>query len=1163
MSSYATGGGGFTFERRVAVQYLAHMLVGDGASELGDGRRVVNVAFQQASAHPADDLVVCAAFSQETQPSLVLAFAARRSPKLVLSNESTRKLFRGFVGALVDAPAAGPEHRWALVVAGPQRHARQLALLADLAAAQSDASSFFQSVRSPRAYETGVRNRLDQIEKLVEHALTDLDVGEVDPALVRKRVWELLTRLAVRMPRLESPDDTDWAIVANSLIPVARGSSLKGAILLRDQLAALTSDYAPKAARVDLTVLRRDAHLQINPTTRHSKDGWRLLDRLHDRALTSVRAEITSYDGARQVRLDRSKEATELVNLAKEAGAVLVTGESGVGKSSLAVLSLTAASEADPDSLQVLCVNLRQIPKLPVEFEARLGAPLPTLLKELSAPRRLLIIDGADAVIEGMGDAFHHLLDSANEVDMTVVAVTSTESDQGVRSLLTERFAGEVTECSIPPLTDGEIAEISETFTELTNLYANPRSREVLRRLVVVDLLVRGRVHDVPLSDADAMREVWSGLVRRREMSDKGSPDAREFTLLRLAELELAGGDHLRVMSELDSAALDGLRQDGLLRTSPSAPFGIGPEFAHDEVRRYAVARLLLAEGNPVSRIEAAGAPRWSLSAARLACQAYLALPDTAATPLGGRFAALQDSFVQLVKAGHRARWEDVPTEALLTLADPNAVLRDAWPGLLANKRAGMRRIARLVDQRLRDDSGMVDISAVEPIITLLLEDGTPWRLGNHTKDLLRSWLRAHVIANTPAGNSLRVQLRGRLVEACAVADRRLAEDQAALAAARAARTPEQIERERRFKQKYAFLGLSGVGYRGRRRRSRREVPHEMTDEIVLELLGLLGPDIGHEGEAILRRVARDAPSWLAPAVDDFFASRALAAFGRGLLADLTVSYYVDDEADGSGHLDDGIRQHRRRSLSDPLAAWHLGPFMPFFQIDFRSGVRVLNRLLNHAARIRARVPAPASAGASGQPSEDDSVRAYQTELEVTGERQLYVGDIHVWRWYRGTGVGPYPCLSALQALERVCDRMVASGVSLTKLVQMLLDGCENLAMLGLVVGLLVRHLEEADQLLDPYLAEPLIWDYEFSRVVNEGSGFAADSEGLVAPERRKWSLNEVAMFLVLRATDERAATLREVGATLVANARRHISSIPEEETEGAGMMAATPSNSC
>ena len=611
------------------------------------------------------------------------------------------------------------------------------------------------------------------------------------------------------------------------------------------------------------------------------------------------------------------------------------------------------------------------------------------------------------------------------------------------------------------------------------------------------------------------------------------------------------GGDRLQVMSGIDSTALDGLRQDGLLRTSPSDPFRIGPEFTHDEVRRYAVARLLLAERNPVSRIKAAGAPRWSLSAARLACQEHLALPDTAGTPLRGRFAALQGSFVELVKAGHGARWDDLPIEALLTIANPSAVLRDAWPGLLADQRAGIRRIARLVDQRLRDENGIVDIVAVEPIITLLLDDSTPWRSGDHAKDLLRSWLRAHVFTNTPAGNPLRVLLRDRLVEACEAADHRFAKKQAALAAERAARTPEEIERERRFEEKHAWA-VPEIRYGGRRRQRRPRIPHEITREIVLELLGLLGPDLGHEGEAILRRVARDAPSWLAPAVDDFFASRALAAFGRGLLAHLTEAYYVDDEADGSDSLCDGVRGHQRRSFSDPLAAWHLGPFMSLLQVDFRRGVKVLNRLLNHAAVIRAVGLARAMQG--DQPAENESVRAYETELEVselevTGERKLYVGDQHVWLWYRGTGVGPYPCLSALRALERVCDQLVDSGVSLSGLVRVLLDGCENLAMVGLVVGLLVRHLEDADQLLDPYLAEPLVWHHEFARVANENSGFAADSEGLVAPERRNWSLNEVAMFLVLRADDERVAALRGVGTTLIANARRQISQLLEEES--------------
>ena len=346
-------------------------------------------------------------------------------------------------------------------------------------------------------------------------------------------------------------------------------------------------------------------------------------------------------------------------------------------------------------------------------------------------------MDGADAVAEDMNDAFRHLVDAAQGSDVKVIAVSSVDSKQVVLDVLTERFGPGVTEYVVDPLTDTEIDEIVGTFTELGNLNANPRSRELLRRLVVVDLLVRGGVHGVPLTDADAMREVWAGLVRRREVSDKGSPDARELVLLKLAALALSGIDgveRLEAIRGLDPNALAGLRQVGLLGTSRDHPFMIGPEFTHDEVRRYAVARLLLADRAPASEIMKAEAPRWSLAAARLACQELLAESDTAATPLRGRFTALQASFDALVKAGHGARWGDVPGEALLKLANPGAVLRDAWPELLANDAAGLRRLARLVDQRLRDDNRIVDVIAVEPIVTLLLEDHAPWRSSEHVQ---------------------------------------------------------------------------------------------------------------------------------------------------------------------------------------------------------------------------------------------------------------------------------------------------------------------------------------------------------------------------------------------------------------------------------------------
>jgi DNA-binding transcriptional ArsR family regulator len=1140
MSPYATGGGGVTFERKVAVQYLTRLLVGDGAMELGDGRCVVSVAFQQAPEHSVDDLVIRAARVDELEPSLVLAVGVRRSPDLVQSDQRTKKLIRAFVHEVINAPVDGPERRVALVVAGSQGHAEQLAWLADLASKQMAAPSFYDLARTQGKFPAAVRERLAQIEALVRLALIDLGVADAGQQVVQQRTWELLSRLTVLMPRLEAPDEADWADVTNALIPVARGADLYGASRLRDRLVALADEYPPKAATVDLSLLRRDAHQALDPTTRRHQQGWQALAHLHTRAIASVRDEIASGDGSRAIHLDRSGAAAGLLAVAEAASAAVVAhGDSGVGKSALVVGAVTGAVDDDPDTTQALCINLRHLPTTTLALESFLGTPLATLLAELSAPKRLLVIDGADAISEGMLEPFRYLVDSGLRAHVSVIAVTATDTKQLVRDAIAERSGGDVAEYRVPPLTDPQVDDLVATFGELSALATNPRSRELLRRPVIVDLLVRGGLAGTPLSDADAMRQVWSGLVRRHEQADHGTPDARQLALLRLADLALCGGDALNVVGSIDPTALDGLRHDGLLRTSLDDPFRIGPEFAHDEVRRYAVARLMLAAGNPTSKLVEAGVPRWALGAARLACQALLAERDTPANPLHDRFARLQEAFDDLVDAGHGDRWGDVPGEALLTLGDPDPVLRDAWPTVRAEPGAGLQRLSRLVDQRLRDEKGLVRTVAVEPLINMLLDDETPWLSGEHLQDLLRDWLRALVIASTPAGYPPRLRLRDRLVAACAAADRRLQAERDAAAAARAARSAEEMERERQFIESHRDLATE-IGYPRTRRRARGEVPREVADDIIVELLALLGPDLGDQGERILHRVAQDTPSSLSPAVERLFTGRALATYRRGFLAELTEAYYLDDEEDGSGFHDDGIRGHDARSFGvTPLGAWYRGPFMALLQSDFRNGVAVLNRMLNHAALARARTLA--GLHHYGAPIDDSALDAYRTDFDITSTRRVYVGDGHVWTWYRGTGVGPYPCMSGLQALERTCDQLIEIGIPLANIVATLLDGCESLAMVGLIVGLLVRHLEDVDRLLDPYLAEPMIWHNEFSRVVSESSGLAAPSDGLAQAERRRWSLREAVMLLVLRADDSRADELRSVGQQLVATGRRLI----------------------
>jgi hypothetical protein len=873
--------------------------------------------------------------------------------------------------------------------------------------------------------------------------------------------------------------------------------------------------------------------------------------------------------------VDRADVTADLAAAVRSAGGVVVHGKSGVGKSAAVLGLLTAtytAAEAEggPESAdgamdaagadesigesQVVCMNLRHLQRTALEFEGTLGVPLRDLLAEMSAPTRVLVVDGADAVAEGAQAVLAYVVGAAVAADVTVVAVMASDAKQLVADTMAGRVGQGVVEVAVPPLTDPQVDVVVGEFGELEPMAANPRSRELLRRPVVVDLLVRGGVQGVPVSDFDAMQQVWTGLVRRNGATDQGTPDARDVAMQLLARQALQGGDQLAVAASIDPDALAGLRKDGLLRTSQNNPFRPVPEFAHDEVRRYAVARLLLADGDPAKGLVDAGVPRWALGAARLACQALFVAPGSASNPIAGRFMRWQDKFDELVTAGHGQRWTDVPGEALLTLGEPRPVLRQAWLQLQTDDRAGVQQLIRLVDQRLRGQNAFVRAAAVEPLVEVLLEDETPWQSSKAERTLLLEWLRALVGSNVPAGYALREQMRVRLVEFCAVADERLRAEEEERAGARTAITDEQRQAMQESRERLPIFRQMGYP-RSRRRRRRSVISSGITDETVVELLALLGPDLGADGEAILRRIADAVPQRLAPALEGILCGRALAGYRRGFLADMVLAYYLDEDEDGSsgyGH-DEGVRKHQGFSLGMPLAAWYRGPFMSLFQTDFRNGVSALNRILNHAATVRARILT--RHGNYFGPVQDSDLDQYRTELDITGVPHVYVGDSGTWNWYRGTGVGPYPCMSALQALERVCDDILGSGVPLDMVIPLLLGGCDNVGMVGLVVGVLVRHLDKAGTLLDRFFAEHEVWHFEFARVVHEYGGLQASSEGIVGADRRAWSLREAAAWLVLAADPERAEGLRLVGQQLVEKFRRRLEQLGDGAPAGAAEM--------
>ena len=1134
-SPYATGGGGFTFEHRVGAVYLARLITSTPLSELGE-RAVGRVAFQQAASSAVDDLVVTG-ISDNQSVLIRLAVACRRCPQFTRGNAKTKELFTQLVRASKAAEGdSDAELRLAIAVAGNQGGAGEVSELAGIARNQHGASAFFASVNESGQFSNRLRTRLAHLRDLVELAQASAGVPDVS---ADERCWRLLTQLRVLRLSVEPSDEADWVALVNLLKPWAAEGTLASAIALRNRLEALAAEYAQTAADVDAKTVRRRLHDSIDPAAHRTSEGWRGLRLLDEEARAAVSRSLVGSGVHEPLKLGRAELQTNLAAcLAQRVEDVVVRGESGVGKSAL-VFDATEAVALE-DDCEVIAINLRNLPQTILEVVDALSAPLEELLAGMTAPRRILVVDAAEAMAESKKDVFGYIIRSARKNAVRVVAIAA----EAAGAVVEEMKAGGnvVNEFRVPGLSDDEVSQVVHHFSELERLATNPKGRELLRRPIVMELLSRAGGAGTPLSDAEAHAIVWQELVRNGERHDAGLPDAREQTMLALATSALTEETSQVSLDALDAAAVTGLTKSGLLRRSGSLPWEREPTFAHDLDREYAVARVLAATKDPAAELRRFRAPRWALPAARLACQLLLTSPDNPGD-LPTLFRRLQNDFEELAALGFGERWVDVPTEALVAMAEPATVLQGAWDFLLEDEAARVRRLIRVLDLRHRKDS-FIDTLVADPVMAQLVNAGTPQGLGEEATELIKDWLMAHVFRRTPAGHPVRLALANRIVAQCkdneAEADRRDAE----AAAARAARSPEEIAAEEERIKKFA--GFSQIDFPRRKRRvPKRRRPYEWIDDSSVAHLGLLGADLGSEGEAILRRIAEDEPHTLGPAIETVFAGNALADFDPKLLVDLVEAYYVEndyeDDDDGFGHgggiHDDGIRHHVFGGIGGPLAAFYKGPFIALFRNNYKDGVACLNRLLNHAARHRARTLANI-----GYPNvAPDAEDRYKLQLSITGESRTYIGDDHVWLWYRGTGVGPYPCMSALQALEFVNDAIIRAGIPVTNLVPILLEGCDNLAMPALIVGTLVRHLENSGDALFPFLVEPSVWELEFARQVHESNGLAAHVPELDHTERRSWSLREASMRLTLQADGDRVAVLKELGERLIEAAKARV----------------------
>ncbi|MEU7890840.1 hypothetical protein AB0B54_35520 [Microbispora bryophytorum] len=1095
-SPYSTGGGGVRLEHSYAACLIAGFIAGDALPELGDAVSVDTIRLQASDSSDVDDILIEGRDAHgEIHRSSI---AVRRNPALTSSDSASVPLIRDFLAVVTDHWSEASSGRWRIVLAvSTNANAiTQLAELAELARSLPGADALANRLTQPGRTNTDIRKRYDYIEALVRQASAGL--ASTNGLSAEELTWRLLSSLSTRSLRLERTDRADRTTAVTALQRVIRNGTPATADALFSRIEELVGEWAPQAAVLTQSVIRRSLSNYLLSRSARFATAWGRIDRLGVRLRESIHPALRST--AQSLELERAEERSSLIQAIRSVGmstsALVVTGDPDVGKSAL---SLRAVEALEEEGAAVSSLSLRDLPHAPAELETQLGGSAidDVMAAGEVAPIRLLLVDGAESVLEGKGQVFRTVATAALRAGFGVVAVTRSDGSRQVRDELARAkelagSGGAPAEHVVGPLAHDERQALTATFSALARLGSDPRASWLLGRPGLVDVLLRtGAALDPAdlLCEADVFSAVWRSLIRRDEIQAPGaaSPDDREQVALSVAKRTLgiaANSPHGTGSAEL--------RSDGVLRVPNNPALSPGDEFATDLFRDFALCRLFITHGwEPLA---SAGAPRWSIRAARLGCQTALIHRSDSSG-----WASLSTTFSEIANA-QGDRWLEVPYEALLTLGDAESAIRELWGTLTENNCAALMTLLRLAETRYV--TGTIGAAyALAPLVKVAfcerpkIERGP--RLGSRAiheviQDLVLAWLRG-MARTRPQPDVLRQGVRDVILDS--------------------------------------------------------DPP--LYDDFAVEALASLGADIDDRAEAWLREVAKDRPGDLNPAVESGIVALSMSQARPKLLLDLAEAYYIElpdprDRWGGSHSFDDGIRDFKHGltpGFGVPHAAWYYGPFFRLLNTIPVDTIGFINRMLDHAARFR--VDKPATLGDhSGEPEDLDGVHL---DLPGIGHR-LYVGDSHVWAWYRGTSSGPYACMSALLALERFIDHLLEElNLPAQTIVELLLRDCHNLAVPGLVVGFLTRHPGATGVLLDPFLASPAIWHLETARVTGE-YGFRArdaDADKLTGADQRRHTFHETVGAMVVNARlagdNDRLAKLQAVGIKLIETARTEL----------------------
>lgn len=577
-SPVSTGGDGTFFEQHVDALFIALLLVRAPLPILKDCQ-VEEVHLQtEHLGWKTDDVMVVAIRPDGVRRRLVVQ--VKRKFTVSANDDICKKAFGDFWADFKNPDFNPALDRFALVtLRGTNVLLGGFNSLLDQARAAANATDFTRRLEVDGFISKASRDYAKTIRQIIQ---------KTDEAPTDEQFWRFLSVLHVVSFDLNtaSAQTEGWIKVLLAATSNASGQMTAAEASWRE-LLELVGTGMPSAASYLHANLPEGLRKRHGPIGTRATDVVRSLSDHSSVTLAGIKTTIGTTS-----KIVRDTLINQVLGTLNENQVVLITAPAGLGK------SVVAKNCVELLSRDFYCLAFRAeefaVSHIDQTLQlAQVRANGTELLGILAGQgRKLVLVESVERLLEASTrDAFADLLNLAKQDRGLGLLITCRDySLETVSSALLGQAGLAFKVVEVPPLADHELDQSVAMEPQLSNAFRNEGLKRLLRSPYLLDKAARmdwSHSEGVPTNEREFRKRCWEEVVRRNISSSDGMPDRRERAF---EEVALRRARQLRPFIEigdLDAAALESLRHDGLILASSEASTLAAP--GHDVLEDWAL----------------------------------------------------------------------------------------------------------------------------------------------------------------------------------------------------------------------------------------------------------------------------------------------------------------------------------------------------------------------------------------------------------------------------------------------------------------------------------------------------------------------------------------------------------------------------------------------